>query len=213
MSEHKNQCSGCQAGLEIKDNIHYRKNVNGTTSVDCYCTKDRYVPTEENKCECGGWDDNGYQHEPFCPARENSSFYTKSPLSTKEELDEENVEFNAKLGSAVPTTDQEVDEELFGSHEGKLWSKAIQMAMTAPFPEVAMMHVLKRVKERIEKEQQLAVSEAVKKEREEIIKVIEEDIEEIKRQREGCSEKDKEYFDGEILSVIRLLGIIRSREQ
>ncbi len=46
------------------------------------------------------------------------------------------------------TLEESEDEELFGSFEGKLWSKAIEKAVTAPFPEVALMHVLKRVYER-----------------------------------------------------------------
>lgn len=44
------------------------------------------------------------------------------------------------------------DEELFGRYRGKLWSKAIQIAMTSPFPEVSMMHVLNRVKQKVEKD-------------------------------------------------------------
>lgn len=38
------------------------------------------------------------------------------------------------------------------SYRGKLWSTAVQIAMTAPFPEVAMQHLLAKVhqKARIE---------------------------------------------------------------
>lgn len=43
---------------------------------------------------------------------------------------------------------QEEDKEFFESHEGKLWSKAIELAFKAPFVEVAMMHILKRVSEK-----------------------------------------------------------------
>jgi len=42
---------------------------------------------EEQECECCGWDDNRYQHEPFCPL-----FAPQDNMTTPEKSVEEIVE-------------------------------------------------------------------------------------------------------------------------
>lgn len=50
-NEEKNQCDGCQAGEPIKDGLHVYTHKSGAESY-MSCTKDRYVPQEEEKKCC-----------------------------------------------------------------------------------------------------------------------------------------------------------------
>lgn len=77
-----NLCDGCQRGLPVKPSpyggqpLHYKpKSWGYNDETVSYCTKDRYNDKEIEKvanapqCDCAGWDDHGYQHEPCCAVR------------------------------------------------------------------------------------------------------------------------------------------------
>lgn len=58
-----------------------------------------------------------------------------------------------KIGEEYVCWDNiENEEDLFESYHGKLWSKAIQKAVTAPFPEVALQYVVQKAYEKGKKE-------------------------------------------------------------
>ena len=58
-----------------------------------------------------------------------------------------------KIGEEYVCWDNiENEEDLFESYHGKLWSKAIQKAITAPFPEVALQYVVQKAYEKGKKE-------------------------------------------------------------